>query len=681
MYSVTDMGRLLLAVAVYVPLLILPGFAFASVVGALGWNSAPKQHRWLLALVVSLAILPTVDSLATQLLGLPTAITLNISFAAVGAVLLVRSRSWPNISWRWLVVLAIWLTVVVIELIDIDWRSQLYQSIFVYDMVKHSAIVRAIEGSGAPPIDPFFLRSERSGYYYFFYTVPAILVRVSGRLVDARAAFSGLVFWVGLALFGLVFILLNHSRLMIEGLEGRFPRLIVALLACTGLSILPVVLIGGVAGIWYQQIDWWNEEVTTWVCSLLFVPHHVTALIASWVGLTSLAETIGEKEPNLGSSVASASLAGVSFATCLGASVWVALVTVATVACLAVALLLARRWKAVAWVAASGALTLAIDSPAILDLVRHRTYDGLPIGLTVRAFSFWDLFVREEPARSIGRFAFLPLNYFLEFGVFAVGAWMFWQRRRTADVHSVELARLLTLGAIVGLLVATFLRSTVISNDLGMRAMLYPQIACLIWTAVAFDDSAQHPYVVTEHSVSWFGRLPLLAGSMLLLGYLGVAYVLVCARLPSAYFEPSRQVNINVQPTVDHDLRAAYEWANDHLPSKFVMQHNPAPPRVFDFGLYGNNRVAVSDEQANLFGASRIAVHERLKVFADLFRQALPPAEVRKKSMDAGADALVVTSADPVWSDPNSWVWMTQTIFQNDHVRIISVQDLGARSW
>jgi hypothetical protein len=318
-----------------------------------------------------------------------------------------------------------------------------------------------------------------------------------------------------------------------------------------------------------------------------------------------------------------------------------------------------------------------IDAAAISDVLRNRHFDGLPLALSVRDFLIWQMVVASEPLRTIGDFLLLPVNYGLEFGIFAWGTWIFWRRRPT--IPSNELGRVLAIGAVTGLVVGSFIGSTVIFNDLPWRSMSFPQTACLVWTAVALDSVTRKQASSPDFGAPWFSRLPMAAGVMLVIGYAGVAYALVCARLPSALFEPAGRF-INASPAVDRDARAAYDWANVHLPSTAVLQHNPAPQRVFDFGLYSRNRVAVSDQQGMLYGAPKVDVLHRMDVIAGLFERASPPVVIRQVASSIGIDALVVTAADPVWSDKTSWVWASPARFQNAHVRVIAVSDLGAIS-
>src|SRR5262249_45650143 len=135
---------------------------------------APNS-KWLLGLVAAFAVLPGADSVVARLFGINAAIGLTLLLALLGLRDVLRQKLWPQLNVPSAATLAFWFAIVAAELIDIDWRGQLRQSVLVFDLVKHAATVSAIDTSGAPPVDPFFLRASRSGYYYFFYTLPGLL--------------------------------------------------------------------------------------------------------------------------------------------------------------------------------------------------------------------------------------------------------------------------------------------------------------------------------------------------------------------------------------------------------------------------------------------------------------------------------------------------------------------------
>ena len=99
---------------------------------------------------------------------------------------------------------------------------------------------------------------------------------------------------------------------------------------------------------------------------------------------------------------------------------------------------------------------------------------------------------------------------------------------------------------------------------------------------------------------------------------------------------------------------------------------------VLDFGLYGRNRVAVADSEAALYGASKSKVDARLTGMAPIFTAPLAAAQVRARAAAEGIDVLVVSSADPIWSDVHGWVWSAPVLFASPHVpELIATRDLG----
>ena len=202
--------------------------------------------------------------------------------------------------------------------------------------------------------------------------------------------------------------------------------------------------------------------------------------------------------------------------------------------------------------------------------------------------------------------------------------------------------------------------------------MLLPQLAFLIWTTAVIVAGGEK-FRMTE-CLRWPGAM----GILLVIGYAGSIYALIGARVypflaPNVAFVPEIALN----PEVDDELASAYTWANTHVARDAILQHDPvSDKRVVDFGLYGRNRVAVADSEAVLYGAARADVSARLAAIGPIFTRRLSAAEVRSRAFDYGIDVLVVSSADPVWSDRRDWVWSTPVLFASPRVRLIATRDL-----
>ena len=681
--TLKDLAQSLLAVALSLPVVVLPGFALAGGAGVLGFWRRPLSSQVQLSLIAAFALLPGLDSLVVRLAGLASALALNLALAAGGVFVLAKMASipgalrtgWPRRAGAAAGGLSLWILLVGYAYWDLDWGGRLYSSLLINDMVKHAATIQAIVDTGAPPIDPFFARATPSGYYYFFYTLGALVERLGLGLVDARAAFFGTTIWTGTAVFALAAELLTRSGYQGGGDIRRLRPILIALLLVSALDILPICLLGA-SGLWPPTLGTWNEEVTPWLQSLLWVPHHVTAMIALWAAILALDTAISPNSAKVDGRQLGINLiyAGLAFLSSLGASIWVTLAGVLTVALWLVALLWARRWRGLAIVLAAGLLAVVLAAPQLHDLIAGRQDQRFPVAVTIRAFKMFDLLVKVRWLKGVGRIILLPLNYGLEFGVMALGAILFIVRAKAGalwrDANGV--ARLLALSAAAGLFLGTFLKSTIIFNDLGWRVMLFPQMTFLIWTCLALRDQLDRPAAIRPRDklivTSWF--------FVVLVGYATSVYALFGLRFYSVLKTPCSIRCSAADPQVRRELRDAYGWLGRHTPPSEVVQQRPGPYRVFDFGLYGRNRVGVADDEATLYGASAAMVKARIAVLAPIFTTPMPAAQAAARARSQGVEILIAKATDPAWTARGSWVWAATPIYAAPMVRLVAVRSL-----
>lgn len=666
--AVADASGLLAAALLLVPLLVLPGFAIAGALNLLAFRDLSPTRRWGVAVLAGLALLPWLDATLIRFAGTAAAIAVTAALALLGLALAARQRCYPGWGWSGSLLIALWVAVVVVVWIDVDAGGGIRQPLLVTDLVKHAATTWAIAETGAPPVDPFFARETRAGYYYFFYALAALADVVGRPLVDARAAVGGLAVWTGLALFALLDRLLDRSGFVRDLDPVLVRRCALALLPAAGLDLIPVGWSGLSTGIWMPAIEWWNDQVAWWLTSLIWVPHHVAGLLAAWLGFLVLA---GEAERPGTPDVRRLCVAGAAFASCAGLSVWVAFGAVATAGLWLAWLGLERRWRTALLLLGAGLVALILASPHLADVLTNRADGRIGIGVAIRRFGPLEAFRLDPVSSALARLAVLPLNYYVGFGVFASGSLLFWRMAGRAGAHANEVGRLLTASAVASLLVGAFLASTIIANDLGWRVMLFAQAATFCWAVAAVAR-----WTAERRAAGLRGaRPPALILALAATGYAASLHTLVWQRAYpwSGYADTAF---VNARPDVDRALRQAYGWANEHLPPDLVLQHDPAPPRVFAFGLYSRHRVGVADREAQLFGANARAVQDRVDALLPVFMASLPAASVRERAAAAGIDMLVVSAADPVWQDRSSWLWSTKAAYENPLVRIVRVGDL-----
>lgn len=636
-YFFADLRGLVAATILSVPLLVMAGFGVARLAARarLIGDDPFKFACW--SLLLGPTLLPAVDALLLRYLGWGSVFVLHAALGAVGA-----RPFWDTLRripgrW-WLVLLACWL-IVAWSNVDFDWNQRLHQPLTALDGVKHAAVVSALAQGGLPMSDPFFIRPGIAGYYYYFYLGPALVHWVGGPLADSRAAFSAGSYIILLAFPAMLMLVAEAAALIPENRRTRFFAVVALLCFVSGLDVLPGLMTAAVSGFTLPQLDWWSDEIRWVLTSTLWVPHHITAVLAVFAACLILVE--GRSSPIL-----RAAIAGLAFATAFGASVWVAL---------AATLVLALWWmfglnkpdSPRPWLLPlAGTIAVALLLPQLHDLLIGRAPGFAPLGFYVRHPSP----VPAEP-QSLGEaltwLALDPGAYLIEFGLFAIGAFAFLRSDRLAISRSTPMGRMLLLGTPLMLVIVTFVRSTIIFNDFGWRAIWFAQIPALLWTASVLSREPRQ----LRHKRIW--------ATALTLGLVATTWDLVGMRFirPPEFKIPLAFVN--AQPEVDYDLRGAYGWIDRTLPANLTVQHNPAIMRVLDFGLYSDRPVGLADGQARLFGADQAGIDARLALLKPIYQRQMPVDQLRRRAAAAGVGAILLTSGDPLWrafgGPPRDW--------------------------
>ncbi|MGW8281579.1 hypothetical protein ACWGK7_19065 (plasmid) [Sphingomonas aurantiaca] len=639
-----DLAHYVVATILALVVLLLPGFGLTAFVARSSrLLNSERQISVAWSMALAMAVLPAIDALAIRYAGMFVPLVLHIGLAIVGSSRAMRHLRRMGACWYGLAFA--WWGIVAFAYVDADWSGGLNQSFAVLDLVKHAAVVRTIAQDGLPLHDMFFARPGIAGYYYYFYIGPALIDWIAREAIDARTAFMAASFVTGLVFPQLMMLVGTKAALVEVGLSRRFFRIGILLCTVSGFDLIPGVLAYLMNGTTLVQLDWWSEETRWALTSIVWVPHHVSALIAVFVGTLVLLEGTGIKaRPKC---VGIVTLSGLAFATAFGSSIWI---TVGAAPILTIWWLMGLRrpdMPRVWMLPASGGIALVLALPQIHDLIAGRAAAGFPLAVYARPFgqakpfspSLWDTLIR---------IALLPGVFAIEFGLFALGTAAFVATGRARTNWDNPVGRLLIVGAVVSLVAASFVRSTVINNDFGWRAIWFAQFSALLWTTTVLCEDRQ-----------W------LRGSSIRIAALGLglsatAYDLIGLRFIRAPRFSTPMPYINQHPAIDLALRRAYAALDRTVPRNAIIQHNPAATaRVFDFGLYGHARVGVADGEAQLFGADPAQVKARIARLAPLFLRVMPFADARRIAREVGVDYLVVTSLDPVWQQvrhaPNGW--------------------------
>lgn len=628
-----DLAQLALATLIAPLLAPLPGLAILWLGERLGWVRLTTGWAAVgLASLIGLAVLPAFDALAIRWVGLGPVTLVHAVAGCAGLLRAARLRwSFEGVG---LSAAALWWLLVALSMVDVGTEGGLSQSLIAIDLVKHAAVVEAIVRDGLPLTDPFFYRAHQAGYYYYYYLWGAQTEWISQGLLAGRFAYTGTLFWSGPAFIALMWQISKLGGLIRPGHTRRILGASLLLCFISGADFPAMLLRWCAIGVLEQQTDSWTEEIRFALTSMMWTPHHLAAVIASWVALIALM-----KARLCGGTKHMALLfgAGAAFATAFGMSVWIALTAGLFLAGWCIAYIRRQRGMVIS-ILYAGMIGAILALPQFMDLLAGRHPDGLPIAPTVRMFLWW----RADIVPQLAPFLLLvlPLAYAIEFGAFAYGAALYRRLRPPIKDETAILVRsLLFASAVTGLLVASFLRSTILNNDLGWRAPWFAQLAAMIWTAS-----------VMQHMPRLL-KPPRAFVALLLLGLLPNIYDMFGLRIiregrvhvPNAY--------TNAHPDIDRSQRRAYEWANGRLPPHAVLQHNPySSRRVLNFGLYGRFRTGVADREATLFGASRSEVQGRIERIMPIFeRTDLGRNRTMAIARAEGIDALMFLRTDHAW--------------------------------
>ncbi|QGM46313.1 hypothetical protein [Methylocystis heyeri] len=645
----------LAAAGVFMLLLLSAGGLFARFFRFPGYDDASVPERHGIALLCALAVLPILFDFAGRVS--PKAIPILAALAiAAGLPQLARSGC-PLPKTRralWLAGGAAWVVVALSFVVDCpDGASGVAHSITALDYVKHSETTWAIAQTGAPPVNPTYYSEEgRAAYYYFFYTLTAAVAALSGWFFGAEprhAAYAAAAV-AGFALLALMNLLWSRARLdEAAGASSEAPRpglLIAALLLTSGPDILFVLAKGVFTGQWPYIPESWSQRVTSWFDSALWVPHHVCALGVAFIGLLALAGSAPADRRRV-------FFAGLAFASMAGMSVYVAMAAALTAFFWLCALALSRRYLDALRLVAAGGISAILATPWLLTIVGRVSPDHkTAIAFGIRNADMVDISTGAPALDVVVRLWAMMAIYCANFGIFIVGAYLFWKKAGRKGLQG-DAALLLVCGAAASFLLGSFLQSVILDNDLGWRVVLFAQAATLLWTVSAVRAGALDL------------RSPLMAG-LLWLGYASVAYGALQMRVGAWRLWPAEERAVAL------DEKSAWDWVNANTPEDAVVQARPDHIRAYEFGLYSRRRAAVADiHVGQLFGVQEQAVKTRVAELLPIFdNKALGPEEVDALAARYGVKAIVVNAADPTFGASEAWTQKREPAFSSPRARV-----------
>jgi hypothetical protein len=699
----------------FVPVLVAPGHCLGWMTNLFGFRQrgAVQQLTWSVAL--SFAVSPIVAvilgkyaSVAAVCWGFMACIllTIGMNFWA--------HRQDKDKRFRWsraggMAIGMLWVVFVVLELVDFGVGNHLYLSVTVFDHSLRTAFVDSVMRTGVPPVNPLYWPGHAAPmrYYYFWYVLTAVAARLGHA--TARQAMIASVAWAGFGLAAIVALFCRHF-LVAESEDSRrrrWPRLAVALglLAVTGLDILPALVKAVIRLPTDPDMEWWSsDQVTSWIDSLIWVPHHVAGLVCCLLGFLVVWMSKGLSVPRR---VLCAVVAGVSFASAFGLSTWIPVtfamvllgwmpwvlkwesesrprVTVLLGAGLIAVLVLLPYLHELRTVPGAATATLssgvtdaAVPALSVAGNASHLLHFGVrriidPNG--VLALPWFAEHARANPhlgfvASVVLQLLLLIPGYFTElgfYGLILVVALLALRRLRLDE--SMRTSLFLTVAA---LLVSTFLRSTIIeNNDFGWRSILIAQFFLLLlavrWCEGAFEPAG--------------GRLRTTMVAMLWIGVAGTVYQAVGLRLYLPVEDRLGRADSSGLAERAMALRRGFDAMDRAIPQTAVVQFNTAQPSdYFRFAQTLEVRRQMADAAPSCgaaFGGDPAACPGIEAGVGRLFSRGavLSSAEGRAECRGLGVGYLIATRWDSVWGDSGGWVWTLPAVVDTGEVRVLDCE-------
>jgi hypothetical protein len=700
-FSFQDILGSWVALFIFPFVLLFPGYVICWTFDLFDFKQRRLLTRYNIALIVSIAVVPILVYLLAFLTSFyVTDLILAFFFITYIIILLIESSKFQEhhgppfvlsrIQKLGFMIAILWVSFCILSLIDIQWGNRLYNSAVSLDFATRVTVINAITRTGVPPVNPSYFPGHPeyiTSLYYFWYILCSIVDQLGGNLVDARTALIAGDAWCGLILMALIAFYLKLRNRNSSDKAWKMAIFGIGLLSISGLDVIPASLSMiatrlSLGFMWPPgDIEQWNEQITAWVGSLFWVPHHVAGMIACLVAFMLIQHhrqiTDARKFP-------AAIFAGLALASAVGLSVWVTIVfSVFWVIWIVILIFQKNNWGIVFVMMIAGFVALITASPFLLGVLKAGSgASGPPLVLAVRRFFLVTQYVGSFSiiAKNIIYFIFLPINYLFELGFFLIVGLMWLSKYHNKEIanNSYIFPEIILLCVVV--LICSFFRAAIVANDLGWRGWLFGQFLLLVW---AVDINEVHPFFPDyQHlkKAKFISPKNILKKVLIILMLVGVFTSVVdvavlrfwpilidmkIAGFPNG-LSPDTQLGRRT-----YAARLAYEFIRDELASNAVIQPNPLNDIDRPSGLYGTRQIAISANAPynvpspvlirNTNQISKIFVHRNVRTWE----------KIDELCKEYFIDVIVLNDLDPVWKHLLVLEKERKPLYQNDFYSVV----------
>jgi hypothetical protein len=673
-YTLSDIFGALIAFGLFPLVIVFPGYTVGWLLDLFNFRNRTRIVQFLIGLVLSITISPILFYLSSSLISTWFSFALIVVFLLSSIAILIRNRK-SNSGINRFTKIAVWIGVfwvalAIFSLVDFQWGNRLYFSVVSYDQTTRVSIIDAITRTGVPPINPSYHPNGPvylTFLYYFWYILCSLVDQLGGNIVSARTALIASNAWCGLGLMATIALYLrlrnpDHSEKI-----WRSAILGIGSLAVSGLDIIPLSLMMIATRQIFLDVEHWNAQVTAWVGSFLWVPHHVAGLIAC---LTAVMLIYSVRGQSLRRAYIAMTVAGMAFASALGLSVWVTLVFVVFWGGWIVSIFIENKERdRIIPMIYAGIVALILAFPFLAGMTGGGSGSSqFPIALEVRTFYLFEPLISAWPpiAHALASLIILPVNYLFELGFFLIVGILWFQIRVKDAPHltSFHTAEILLL--VIVFILGSFLRSTLIeNNDLGWRAWLPGQFILLIWGVDVLEILVFSAAPLSKtNRASGKGRNLLI--TLAAIGIMTSVLDVVCLRIAwpvKAGEDMAKRM---------YSARLAYDYLRDQVPADSITQNNALDELDRPAGLYGTHQMVIADRTA--FGVP-------LPVFQDIVNKIgvifTSQNESNWQGMDSlcreySIDILIFKDTDPVWDSLPTLESFRPPIYKNNNYELFA---------
>lgn len=698
-----------LAFWAFTSVILFPGYVIGWSLDLFDFRQRRILTRHIVAILISVAVIPILFYLLALFVSFYvvkwTVICFFILYLLILSAEIKKSKGAFRLSGRYpkiaFVMLLGWVSLSILSLVDLQWGDRLYNNVVSLDFATRVTLINAITRTGVPPVNPSYFPGNPeyiTSLYYFWYIFCSVIDQLGGDFVDARMALIAGDIWAGLASMALIAFYIRIRNNVTGESAWKMAVIGISLLTISGLDIIPASILMlatrfSYGFMWpYGDIEHWNEQVTAWVGSLFWVPHHVAAMIAC---VTSF--MIFQYHRNDHRKVRLVIVAGLAFSSAVGLSVWVTAVFLVFLGIWSIFLLVWKKDNAMFLLfLMAGLVALLFASPFLLGVLKGGTggNNGIPFAFEIRRFRPLLPFVGELPVvlQNGIYLLLLPVNYFMELGFFFVVGILWFRQYRRREVHPNHfLIPEIILLSVVGF-IGSCIRSNITTvNDFGWRAWLFGQFILLVWTVDLYpllSSLSNEHYFIKAGFIFQKIKIKKLMVSMLLIGFATTVMDVALLR----FFPVLVDLNIAGFPNTlspdtrlgarTFDGRLAYEFINDKLSVDVIIQQNPLSEidRIDrPSGLYSNRQFSISFNAP--YNVPLPVLKARSEQIAKIFRLEHQDSweKIDLLCQQYFIDVLVIGDQDPLWQDLPLLYQQRNALYKNRYYAVLPCGEFVSR--